>query len=83
MVNNFMCASKGLPRDDDRARFLDVKLSDPKELKQFELDGGMVNVVYRSWDKSFGGQAYDEYGFICLELPLKSVSAWRYSLCLK
>jgi len=77
-LKNFMSVDKGLPRDDDRARYLDIKLSDKKEFDQFKEDGGMVNVVFYRWLGSFEGQAFDENGFVCLGLPLETVTHWRY-----
>ena len=48
-MRNFMSISKGLPKDDDKALYLDVKLSNESELSQFEQDGGMANARFFWW----------------------------------
>jgi hypothetical protein len=72
-----MSVDSGLPRDDDKARYLDVKVADEKELEQFTDDGGLANAIF--FDGRFHGQAYDENGFVCLGLPLETVTHWRYA----
>ena len=75
-MNSFMSVDKGLPKNDDRALYLNVKLSDKGELEQFNEDGGMINVTFLD---GFVGQAYDENGHVCLGLPLDSVTHWKYA----
>jgi len=77
-MQNFMSVNKGLPKDDDKALYLDVKLSNENELSQFEQDGGMANA--RFFGGFFLGQAYDENGHVCLGIRLESVTHWKYAI---
>lgn len=75
-MKGFMSVDQGLPKDDDKALYLNVKVSDKSELKQFDEDGGMINVMFLG---GFIGQAYDENGHVCLGLSLESVTHWKYA----
>lgn len=77
-LKQFMSVGKGLPKDDDRALYLDIKVAEENELEQFSEDGGFANATF--FVGKFHGQAYDENGFVCLGLPLKTVTHWRYSI---
>lgn len=76
-MRNFMSINKGLPKDDDKALYLAVKLSNENELSQFEQYGGMANA--RFFGGFFLGQAYDVNGHACLGIRLESVTHWKYA----
>lgn len=75
-MKGFMSVNNGLPRNDDRARYIEIKTSNDQDIDQFDEDGGMIYATY--FLGKFNGVALDGNGHVALSMPLDNVTHWRY-----